>query len=322
MNAKSSSTTTAHLLSRLRLRQVAMMLAIHESGTLRSAADALGVTQSAASQMLSELEEILGEPLFERAGRGLKLNVAGQAVINSFRALSDNITALANELRELRLGNSGKLVIGCISAAVPDHLCGALSTLRRFYPLLSTEIVVDTSDRLVEMLRSGLLDIVIGRIPKPSRSSTQDYVFQPIADEVISVVVAPQHPLLHQEEGEISFDSLMNYPWILQPRGSPARELFEQELFVNRASLPPGLLETTSLVTAINMLKFDHMITAIPQSIAAGYEKNGILRSLPYVFRHRLSQWGSLVCRNRSFTDAARQLLAILHGEQSAPDCS
>ena len=312
-----SQSTTSHLLNRLRLRQVAMMLAIHERGTLRGAADSLGLTQSAVSQMLSDLEETLGEPLFERAGRGLQLNVAGQAVLNSFRALNNNIAALANELRELRLGSSGKLVIGCISTAIPDYLCSTLSALRRLYPLLSAEIVVDTSDRLVEMLRSGLLDIVIGRIPKPGKASAQEYVFHPIADEIISIVVAPTHPLLLQGKKKIGFESLMSYPWILQPRGSPSRELFEQELFINHTSLSVGLLETTSLVTVVNMLMFDNMIAAIPQSIAASYEKSGILRTLPYSFKHSLSQWGSLVCRDRTFTDAARQFLNILHGDSN-----
>ena len=72
--------STTQLLNRLRMRQVALILAIDEARTLRGAAESLGMTQSAASQMLHELEETLGEPLFVRVGRGLQLNPAGQVV--------------------------------------------------------------------------------------------------------------------------------------------------------------------------------------------------------------------------------------------------
>ncbi len=65
------------LLSRLRMRQIVLLLAIEERGTLRAAAAQLNMTQSAASKMLHELELAIGQPLFERVGRGLALTAAG-----------------------------------------------------------------------------------------------------------------------------------------------------------------------------------------------------------------------------------------------------
>ena len=74
--------TTPQLLNRLRMRQVALLLAIDEHGTLRAAALELGMSQPAATKMLHELESALGQTLFDRVGRGLRLNPAGQAVMN------------------------------------------------------------------------------------------------------------------------------------------------------------------------------------------------------------------------------------------------
>ena len=62
------------LLNRLRMRQVALLLAIEASGTLGAAARAIGMTQPAATKMLHELEATLGQNLFDRVGRVLKLN--------------------------------------------------------------------------------------------------------------------------------------------------------------------------------------------------------------------------------------------------------
>ena len=64
--------STPQLLNRLRMRQMALILAIDERRTLRAAAAQLGMTQPAATKMLHELEIALGQPLFERVGRGLQ----------------------------------------------------------------------------------------------------------------------------------------------------------------------------------------------------------------------------------------------------------
>ena len=186
------------LLNRIRMRQVLLMLAIHEHRTLHAAAQQLGMTQSAASKMLHELEEALGETLFDREGRGLKLNAAGQAVMNSCRSLRSTMTALGHELYKLRLGSAEKIFIGSIMVALPDCLSNALLETKKIYPLLSVEVVIDTSDRLIELLRDGTLDIVIGRLPRPDDPASRECVFRPIGEEEVSIIASPRHPLVER----------------------------------------------------------------------------------------------------------------------------
>lgn len=80
------------LLARLRMRQIVLLLAIEERGTLRAAAAALNMTQSAASKMLHELEQAIGQPLFERVGRGLALTAAGDCVMGYFRGMRGTVS--------------------------------------------------------------------------------------------------------------------------------------------------------------------------------------------------------------------------------------
>src|SRR5256885_2181041 len=98
--------STPQLLNRLRMRQVALMLAIDQKGTLRGAAAELGLSQPAATKMLHELESALGLPLFDRVGRGLQLNAAGERVTGYFRHLRGGMEALNRELQELREGSA------------------------------------------------------------------------------------------------------------------------------------------------------------------------------------------------------------------------
>ena len=309
--------TTPQLLNRLRMRQVALLLAIDEHGTLRAAAVELGMSQPAATKMLHELESALGQTLFDRVGRGLRLNPAGQAVMNTFRGLRGSMSALGRELHELRLGSAGKLYVGSIMAAAPTTLSDALIGLKKDYPLLSVEIFVGTSDRLIEQLRDGSLDVVIGRVADPTNPENQDCLFRPIGEEALSVVVACEHPLaqpLNKRKGRtLDFKALLAYPWILQPPGSPMREVMEQEFRSHHAALPLGLIETASILTTTNLIARSEMIAVIPQSIASRYEAHGLLRILRYPITQTLTAWGSLVHRDRPVNAVTERFMGLLH---------
>ncbi len=300
--------TTAQLLNRLRMRQVALLLAIDAHRTLHAASQQLGMTQPAATKMLHELEDALGQPLFDRVGRGLQLNPAGQAVMNTFRGMRGTMEALGRELQDLRLGGAGKLFIGSIMAASPVLLTDTLVRLKEEYPLLAIEIAVDTSDRLVEQMREGALDVVIGRMLGPAR---QNHVFRPIGEEPLSVVAAVDHPLADQ--ATVAFDDLLRFPWILQPLGSPMREVLEQEFRDHHASVQRGLIETSSILTTTNLIFKTQMIAVIPESSASRYQTHGLLTVLPYTIAHKLAAYGSIVRSDRPLGAATARFLALLH---------
>jgi DNA-binding transcriptional LysR family regulator len=301
------------LLNRLRMRQVALMLAIDEFRTLRTAARHLGMTQPAASKMLHELEEALGEPLFERVGRGLTLNVAGEAVLVTFRGLRNSMASLMRELQQLSLGSSGKLLIGSIDVATPTYLRAAMLALKAAYPALSVELHVGTSDRLIELLRDGQLDIVIGRMPEPASPANQDCIFAPIGEEAVSVVAARGHPLAQAPQKRLEFQALLDYPWILQLRGSPLREIIEQEFRIHHAALPPGLLETSLFLTITDLVAHSLMLAVIPESMASHFARHDLLCILPYAFTHSLTSWGSLVHRDRHINAVMQRFLDLIH---------
>ena len=279
---------TPLLLNRLRMRQVALLLAVDELGTLRAAANQIGMTQPAATKMLQELEDALGQTLFERVGRGLKLNPAGACVTGYFRGMRGSMEALNRELNALRLGSAGKLFIGSIMAASPAHLTEALIQLKTLYPLLAVEISVGTSDRLMEQLHEGVLDVVIGRV---LGGSGHEFLFRPIADEALSVIVACDHPLARKRK--VHFAELQAYPWILQPAGSP--------------------IETASILTTTNLIARTRMVAVIPASVARRYEQHGLLRILPYAVEQTLAAYGSIVHRDRPPSTAASRFLELLH---------
>ena len=302
-----STTPTAQLLNRLRMRQVALLLAIGQHRTLRAAAAQLGLTQPADTKMLQELESAMGHALFDRVGRGLQLTAAGHCVLAYFEGLQGHFDALTRELGELEQGSAGKLCIGSIMAASPAVLTQALIRLKALYPLLTIEITVDTSDRLSDALRRGDLDLVIGRVPDTNAGA---FSFSPIAEEALSIVASPQHPLAGQ--ARVAWAELLAYPWILQPHGSPMREVMEHEFKNQRSPLPRGLIETASILTTTNLIGNSHMLAVMPTEVAERYEAHGLLACLRYTVRQRLSVYGTIAARDRPAGPAATQLMQFL----------
>ena len=308
----SNTAFIAQLLNRLRMRQVALILAIGEHGTLRRASSELGMTQPAATKMIQELELSLGQQLFEREGRGQKLTPAGRSVLAYFQGLRGSIEAMARELDELRLGSSGRVSVGSIMAPSPTLLTQAIIALKKTYPLLTIEVTLDTSDRLFDLLRDGVLDVVIGRL---SNQDTKAFVFTPLSNEPLAVVVGVRHPLVGQKK--VAFSSLLAYPWILQPSGSPMREVLEQEFRLLQAPTPKGLIETASILTTTHLIAKTDMVGVIPSSIADGYARHGLLKVLPCKIEHKMGAFGAITRKDRPLSEPARFFLSAL---RSSPD--
>lgn len=304
--------STPQLLNRLRMRQIALLLAVEECSTLRGAAAQLGLTQPAATKMLHELENALGQLLFERAGRSLRLNGAGERVLGYFRGIRGSMEALNRELSELQLGSAGRLAIGSIMAATPGRLTEALVQLKARFPLLAIEIAVDTSDQLMPQLHEGVLEVVIGR----DASERSEHLFRTVDDEALAIVCSCDHPLA--AERDVDFARLTAFPWILQPSGSPARDVVEREFGEHHRPMPRGLIETGSILTTLSLVARSLMLGAIPATVAQRNAEHGLVATIGYAFRHKLPSYGTIVRRDRPLSAPARHFLALFHGESDA----
>jgi molybdate transport repressor ModE-like protein len=298
----------SQILNRLRMRQVALLLSFADHGTLRRAAAELGMSQPAATKMIQELESALGQRLFERDGRGQKMTQAGEKVLGFFQGMRGSLESMVRELDELQLGSSGRVSVGCIMAPLPTLLNQAIIALNKTYPLITIHVTLDTSDRLVEMLKDGSIDIAVGRVAPEHRA---DFIFQPLENETLSVVVGLDHPLSTKKH--VPFDSLLEYSWILQPSGSPMRDVLEQEFRAIHAPLPRGLVETASILTTMRLIADTTMIAVIPLSIADIYARHNLLCILPCHIKHKMGAFGSIIRKDRPLPEAARYFLSGLH---------
>ena len=304
----------AHVIqSRLRLRQLRLMLALAELGSLRRAADHIGMTQPAATKMLHEAEDLLGVELFERLPRGMRATPFGETVIYYARMVFAEISGMREELVSLESGNLGRVTVGVIPALASGLLTRTIATLKRSHPRLSMSIQVDTSDVLVQALLQDQLDIVLGRIPAGARG--EDLLFDGLGEEALCVIAGAQHPLAKAER--LEWADLQSMTWVLQQHPSPMRAIVNQVFHDARVDIPGSIVETTSMMTLLSLVQKTDMIGSIPVSVVEEYPGRHLLAVLPINFESRLPPYGLIRRRQRLLSSAMQAFMAAVKAEQA-----
>ena len=291
--------------SRLRLRQLRLMLTLKEFGSLRRAADEIGMTQPAATKMLHEAESLLGVELFERLPRGMRATPFGETVIYYARMVFAELSGMREELVALESGNLGRVTVGAIPALASGLLTRTIATLKQSHPRLSMSIQVDTSDVLVQALLQDQLEVVLGRIPTGMRA--EDLLFDSLGEEELCVIVGAQNPIA--AAGSLTWEELQSMTWVLQQHPSPMRAIVNQAFHDARVDIPNSVVETTSIMTLLSLLQHTDMIGVTPTSVVEDYQGKHLLAVLPVAFEPRLPPFGLITRRHRIKSSAMQAFI-------------
>ncbi|HVL59511.1 MAG TPA: LysR substrate-binding domain-containing protein [Burkholderiaceae bacterium] len=284
-----------HALRRsLKTRHLALLSALAEHGSLRRAADALAISQPAATKTLSQLEALLGVPLFERQPRGLAFTAFGRVMTRRAQIVLHEIDSARAELAAVAAGATGKLAIGALIGAVPRLLSTALARLLDAQPRIEVSVLADTSATLLPLLQSGRLDIVVGRVPDETQLS--GLAFEPLIDETIDVVARPDHPLLRaaprpraagarRSNQAAMLTALSQQTWVMYPAGTILRSSVDAA-FRNAGAMPPvRVIETPSTLLATALVQQTDMVAMLPGDVASHYEATRRVVRVPVPLR-------------------------------------
>lgn len=296
---------------RLRLRQLRLMLALQELGSLRRAADNIGMTQPAATKMLHEAEDLLGVELFERLPRGMRATPFGETVIYYARMVFAELSGMREELVALESGNLGRVTVGAIPALASGLLTRTIATLKKSHPRLSMSIQVDTSDVLVQALLQDQLDVVLGRIPGGARA--EELLFDSLGEEELCVIAGAQHPFA--KATELGWAELQNMTWVLQQHPSPMRSIINQVFHNARVDIPSSIVETTSIMTLLSLIQQTDMLGVTPVSVVEDYPSRDLLAVLPIKFESRLPPYGLITRRHRIQSSAMQAFIESVKSE-------
>ena len=294
--------------SRLKTRHLLLLLHLYEQRSVLRAAEAANMTQPAASKLLSEMEGILGVPLFERHARGVEPTWYGQVLIRRARSALSEIGRAHDEIAAMRSGRMGQAAIGTVVNPGTTLVPQAIAAVKRDFPDILIRVEMDYSRPLVAKLLDGQLDIVIGRILGPEGAG--DLEFEPLADEPHSVIVRAGHPLTARSK--VTHVDLVEYGWIMPPAASVLRTRLDSMFMEHGLTPPQNIIETASLPVIIHLLRHSDLLTALPAESVAPYLQTAQMQVLPIELGVRMEFFGIIRRRDQQLSPGAERVLEAL----------
>ena len=297
--------------SHLKTRQLVLLVELGRHGSILHAAQAANLTQPAASKLLADLEHALGVKLFERLPRGVAPTWYGEVMIRRAGAALAELDAGHQEVMELLSGLSGRVTVGSVLTPSATLLPAAIVALKARQPRVHVAITVDTSKLMIQHLRNGELDLVIGRVL--DTESAAQLSFEPLIDEPHSVIVRAGHPLVGRSD--LSLKELSHQSWILPPTGSILRDRLTALFLTAGLDQPQQAVETLSLPVVASLLMQSDMVVALPEELVTPYLDAGLLTVLPFELGLRMDAYGIVTRRGHQLPPGAELMLTCLREE-------
>ncbi len=260
---------------RIRLRHIVCFLEVAQLGSMAGAAQALNISQPAATKTIQELEALLGGQLFDRSRRRLSLTPFGDVFLQyastSIAALRQGIDAAkgAGETAVVRVG-----ALPTVSARVLPE------AVRAFYEKANgatTRIITGPNGYLLSLLRTGDVDLVIGRMAEPK--AMVGLAFEHLYSERVVLAVRPGHPVLEQRN--FSLRMIEGYQTLMPTPGSVIRPLVERILLSHGVTQLRTEIETVSNAFGRSYVRQTDAIWIISEGVVAKDIAEGYLAVLP-----------------------------------------
>ncbi|BCF94363.1 LysR family transcriptional regulator [Paraburkholderia largidicola] len=294
--------------TRLKTRQLLLLVALDEEGNIHRAADALSMSQPAASKLLRELEEMLDAPLFERMPRGMRPTLYGEVMIRHARAVVGSLDQAREEVLALKSGQLGRVAVGTITSPAVSLLPAAIAQVKQHHPGLSVSVEIDSSNVLLESLAQDKLDLVIGRLSVEHDKLHLRY--EPLAEEQALAVARSGHPLLTAQS--LTLADVVDASWVVPPAQSVLRHRFE--LMFQRQSLAPpsNVVESAELLFVTSLLSQSDMLAVLAAEVAHYYAAHGLLSILPLDMPLRMDDFGIITRTGQLLSPASTQVVRAL----------
>lgn len=246
-------------------KQLQQLSTVIAEGTYMRAAAVLNMSQPAISKNIQMLERAVGAKLLDRGRLGAEPTIFGRALDLRYRRIEAELQQAALDIEELKGVIQGHLRIGATRTAASYIAPLTLAKFKDSRPKVVVELTEDRSDRLLEFLRKGEFDLVIGSVYGEMLDADIEEEF--LFNSHLVAVVRPGHPLARQTSVKVS--ELVPYPFIGVRVGSTPSQQVEGLLKAAGMQGFPYVLATNSVDTAKRIIERSDHFAVMPKSQVA-----------------------------------------------------
>ena len=307
---------------RIRLRDLHMVLAVAECGSMAKASDRLAISHPVVSKTISDLEHTLGVRLFDRNSRGVELTTYGQALLKCGTAVFDEMRQGLKQIEFLVDPASGELRIGCPEITMAGLLPEITERFQRRHPGIRLHVVLaNTATLRFGELRERSIDLLFGRMP--STFVDDDLLAEPLFDEPFLAVAGSRSRWARRRQ--IALADLAGESWVLPPYDSLPGSLILEIFRAGKVPPPRPSVVTLSGQLTVNLVASGRYVGLLPSSVAQFSARRGGLKILPLNFPAPRIGIGIITVKDRTlnplarlFIDCAREMVRSM--SQSAAD--
>lgn len=270
------------LRSSLTFGQLQALITVSEAENFTLAARQLSLAQPTVHRAVTQVEQDAARALFERTAFGILPTRLCQALVQTARLAIYELEQADAELVEFDGGEAGSIVIGAMPLSRSALLPEALARFRKEYSTIAVRIMDGTYEGLLQGLRRGAIDFLVGALREPS--PIEDVVQECLFVDRLALLAGPQHPLAGKAAPTIK--DLRSFPWVVPPQGTPTRVQFDT-IFTAAGHQPPErLIDSGSLLLMRGLLTGSDHLGCISRHQSQPECENGLLVQLPFSGEH------------------------------------
>src|SRR5215471_3783646 len=202
---------------RIRLRDLHVVLAVAEAGSMAKASQKLAISHPVVSKTISDLEHTIGVKLFDRSSQGVELTNYGQALLKCGVNVFDEMRQGLKQIEYLTDPASGELAVGCPEIMNAGIVPAISERFLHQHPRVQLRVVhADIALEQFGPLRERKVELLIGRLPDPFLED--DLVFEPLIQEPFMAVSGENSQWARRRRTELA--DLMEEAWVLPPPDS------------------------------------------------------------------------------------------------------
>lgn len=263
--------------NRIRFRHLHCFLAIAQHHSVGAAAESLAITQPALSKTLRELEDALDVRLFQRGRRGMTLSRFGEIFLQHATGSIASLRHGVDSIEVARAASKHAVTVGALPNVAARLMPEAVRLFSRNAASTLVRVVDGSNSRLLDQLRLGELELVVGRLAKNEHMT--GLTFDHLYSESLSIIVRRKHPLARARRFTPAM--LAAHPWILPDHGTIIREEVDRFLMAESVSAPAGIIESLSVAFGRAYVDASDAVWFVPRGVVQADIDGGRLKALP-----------------------------------------
>jgi molybdate transport repressor ModE-like protein len=256
----------------IEVRQLQLVRALAEHGSLSGAARALGYSQPAISQQVRLLEDQLATPIVIRERRGVQLTEAGHVLLRHSSAVLHTLALAEEEVSAVAGLRAGRVRVAAFPSAAATLVAATMADMTSEHPGVTFTLTEAEPPEALELLERGQCDIaVVFRYSTDDTPSNDTLLWAPLLDEGVQVALPANHPAV--SAAEVSLEDLWDSRWIA---GCPDCRGHLTQACKDAGFVPDIAFETDDYVALQNLAVRGLGVALLPDLVLAAVQVGGL----------------------------------------------